>query len=280
MKFAGVAAVVLFALGGSAVAGKSELAEVRARSEMSMVVTGKIRIEADGAVAGLDLDKPGELPKGVVELVQHTVPDWKFEPAAAGGKSAETLNMSVRVVGRKLADGNYALTMRSANFADPDPDTVLKARSLLPATYPSALAGTNASGTVYLLVRIGKAGEAQEVFAEQVNLSVVADEKKMDKLREEFARSAVRGARHWKFVVPKRDGDAGSWTARVPVTYQLSGQTLPKYGQWEVYVPGPRQQAPWRQNDDIAGLGVDAFADDEPQLLGQGRRLLTKLAQD
>lgn len=280
MKFAAVAAVVLFALGGSAVAGKSEFAEVRARSEMSMVVTGKIRIEADGAVAGLDLDKPGELPKGVVELVQHTVPDWRFEPAAAGDKSPAALNMSVRVVGRKLADGNYELTMRSANFADSAPGAALKRSSAQSIVYPSALAGTNASGTVYLLVRIGKAGEAQEVFAEQVNLSVVTDEKKMDRLREEFARSAVRGAKRWKFVVPKQDGEAGSWTARVPVTYQVSGQTLPKYGQWEVYVPGPHQQAPWHQSDETAGLGVDAFADDEPQLLGQGRRLLTKLPQD
>ncbi|WP_223619524.1 energy transducer TonB [Lysobacter sp. ESA13C] len=280
MKFAAVAAVALFTLSGATVAGKRDVDEVRARSEMSMVVTGKVRIKADGSVEGLDVDKPSELPKGVVELVQHTVPHWRFEPAAAGKESAEALNMSVRVVGRKQADGNYQLTMRSANFADPDPGTVLKARSLPPPSYPSALEGTNAAGTVYVLVRVGEAGDAQEVFAEQVNLSVVAEEKEMQRLRKEFARSAVSAAKRWKFELPKNDGEASAWTARVPVEYVQLGQKRVKYGQWEVYVPGPHQQAPWYKDDDTAGLGVDAFANNEPQLLGQGRRLLTKLAQE
>lgn len=34
------------------------------------------------------------------------------------------------------------------------------------------------------------------------------------------------------------------------------------------------------QDENIAGPGVDAFANDEPQLLGQGGRLLTRLAQE
>jgi hypothetical protein len=280
MKFAAVAAVMLFALSGVAVAGKREVDEVRARSEMSMVVTGKIRIKADGSVDGVDLDKPGELPKGVVELVQHTVPGWRFEPATASEASVETLNMSVRLVGRKRDNGDYELTMRSAHFDEPNPGTVLKGLSMRPPSYPSALVSTNAAGTVYVLVRVDEAGEAQEVFAEQINLSVVAEEKEMLRLREEFARSAVSGAKRWKFELRKKEGDSGPWTARVPLEYVRPGGKPLKYGQWEIYVPGPRQRAPWFQDEDTAGLGVDAFADDKPQLLGQGRRLLTKLARE
>ena len=59
---------------------------VRKQVESSMLVAGTIDIEKDGSVGGHGLDKPEQLPKGVVAFIGRTVPAWTFEPVVVDGK--------------------------------------------------------------------------------------------------------------------------------------------------------------------------------------------------
>src|SRR5262245_14100057 len=86
---------------------------VRKQVEMSMVLTGKVRIADDGSVRGLQIDRESEVPSAVAELVRGDVSRWKFDPVHAGEALAdEATSMTVRVVARAASDqgdGKYAV---------------------------------------------------------------------------------------------------------------------------------------------------------------------------
>lgn len=257
---------------------------VRKQAEMSMVVTGQVRIAADGRVNGVQIDRESEIPAAVADLIRQNVPQWRFEPLATPGAVVETdTPMNLRVVARRLyeQDGEaYELRVGSAHFGRDEPSHLpSEAQVLRPPTYPPQAVRSNVSGLVYLVARIGRDGRVQDAFAEQVNLNAVGSELQMKLLRELFAQSTLTTARQWLFAPPTQGPYAGeaSWLVRVPVAYKLSNYKPPAYGQWDLYIPGPRQRAPWVDADRDTTAGVDAFGDERMQSVGRGRRLLTPI---
>lgn len=256
---------------------------VRKQVEASMRVTGLITIHADGSVAAVKLDKQDRLPEGIAAFVTDVANAWRFEPVLIEGvaRQVET-RMSARLVARPSGDGKMQVSVRSAYFGDyeatPLEERVSAVRMRSPL-YPTAAARSGAQGTVYLLLKIARDGSVSDVVAEQVNLRIVVSEPQMRQLRERFARAAIGAAEQWTFKPPTRGETAEQphWVVRVPVDFMFNAR--PGDGQWEVYIPGPREHVSWAQDDERPGFSPDTLADGGVHMAGskQGPRLLTPL---
>jgi hypothetical protein len=253
---------------------------VRKQIESTMLVTGVIDVEPDGHVSTYSLDQVDKLPPGIVQLVEGVVPAWTFEPVLVDGHSIRAqARMTLRIVAKKLEDQSYSIGIRSASFGKGEPGQSVRPDKMEAPTYPTIAAKSGVAGTVYVVLRIGRDGRVHDAFAEQVNLKIVASEREMDGWRGLLAHSALAAAKRWSFIPPTAGNstDKEFWFTRVPVAYNLESARLPKYGQWETYVPGPRQVAPWLDHDDVAHMGVDAFVAGTVSQVGTGLRLLTPL---
>lgn len=259
---------------------------VRERIESSMLVSGNVSIETDGSVSALQLDKEEDLPAGVVSLVRGAAMKWRFEPILRDGVAVRALApMSLRVVARKLGDGGYEISLRGINFTrvdgEDDPHNIARIE-MKPPRYPEQAFRTGVTGTVYLLVKVGRDGKVEDAFAEQVNLTMLSREREQKWARDLLAQSALAGARKWRFRVPSQGAEAAQpfWNLRVPVSYALDdganeGQDR---GRWVSYVAGPRERAPWRDEAEQVGFSPDAVVDGSINLVdNRGPRLLTPL---
>ena len=254
---------------------------VRKQVEASMRVTGVIEVEEDGSVGKFEIDNVDKLPIGVVEFVRNNISEWAFTPMLVDGKPTGVRNkVSMRLVAKKMEDGQYIIRMQAASF-DPfevEEGSELSSKIMTPPRYPKDAAKSGVSGTVYLALKVGRDGRVEESMAEQVNLTFIASENEMARWREHLSRNAVAAAKGWSFQPPVTGSGADYpyWVVRVPVAYLLEEQRS-SYGKWRAYVPGPRQRWPW---PNIAGseTSPEALADGSVHQLGKdGLRLLTPL---
>jgi hypothetical protein len=150
-----------------------------------------------------------------------------------------------------------------------------------PPRYPENAYRAGVSGTVYLILKVGRDGSVQDAVAEQVNLRVVAPEADMRTFRNIFAKSALSAARKWTFRPPTEGEYVAEpyWTIRVPVSYSFENHSKEgDYGRWVSYVPGPRERAPWVTDKDRAGFSPDSLVEGGVYMASEkGPRLLTPL---
>lgn len=282
----GFAFLLLFCGSVTALAG---IKAVRQQIEASMLVTGAIIIEPDGAVGKLDIDQRDKLPEAVVGLVEKAAAGWKFEPILVDGVARRgKARMSLRVVANKLPDGDYQVALTGGYFGDeaitPEErqqraDSVrgLKLRAPM---FPEEAARMGARGTVYLIVKVERDGAVGDVIAEQVNLEIVGDERQMQQMRNLLSKAALIAAKKWKFQPPSEGASVAApfWLVRVPVDYRFADDKTAGYGEWQVYVPGPRTTAPWMQSEQDGAGAPDAMIAGGVYEVGKGRRLLTPLS--
>lgn len=271
----------------------------RRQLEGSMLVTGRVTVTDAGTVAGWTIDRPEDLPPEVVGVIEASAPRWRFEPILVDGSPVHgSARMSLRMVAERLDQERFRVSIRDGYFgreavrmarrvdgvpeafADRAPaDRVSTARMNAPS-YPQQALQAGVTGIVYLVLRVGPSGQVVDAAAEQVNLRVVGVEREMVRMREMLARSALAAARQWQFDPPagEESGAEPFRSVRVPVDYSISGGERSGYGQWQVYVPGPRQPVPWLM-DSIEGAGVapDALVAGEVHQVGMGLRLLGPL---
>ena len=275
-------------------------AAVRRQVEASMLVSGTIGIDDAGKVTGYAFDDKEKLPAVVVEMLDRRVPAWTFEPVIVDGKPANVRTyMSIRLVAKKLDKDNYTVAIRSASFGHPDASSrakrvqeaikadkarneapkVCKEEGLTPPNYPYAGARSGVQANVYLLLKASPDGQVQDVIAEQVNMKVVSDERSMERWRSLFASAAMKQARKWCVEPPTDDTDAkyGFHLARVPVIFHMTREPTP-YGQWEAYVPGPRQSNPWQADSEGKGFNPDTLLPGRAYIAGTGLKLLSELS--
>ena len=94
-----------------------------------------------------------------------------------------------------------------------------------------------------------------------------------------LSRPAVAAARRWQFTPPTSGEwvNSESWTIRVPVDYRFHG-SVPRYGAWEAYVPGPRQRIPWQlESLEDFEIPPDTLVAGEVYQVGTGLKLLGPL---
>ena len=251
-------------LAGSVSAGG--LLTVRARVEGSMVVTGTIGVTPQGTVLGYTLDQSEKLPPVVVEVIGKTVPGWTFQPVLQDGKPvAAKAKMNLRLVARPLGEGKYQVAVRSAYFGDEEAAAKEMVVTRTKPRYPREAIQERFSGTAYAILRIDRAGHVADAFARQVNMRVLADDKELERMRKLFAEATVKALQQWIFV-PAEPADRKPYRiVQVPVSYEVSeAGHLPfreVYGQWQSYVPGPTEPAPWFDRDMML-TGGDALPGD------------------
>jgi len=252
MKVLSTAAALLLALFSTVNANSAMAADdVRSRTEMSMLVSGTIEVDADGKVVASNLEKEKKIPEPLRDYLRARIPLWKFAPVLQDGKPVHANNrMDILLVARFQPDGQMAVSVRSVRFEPteslPKAQTVGNKR-LVPPEYPKAAARTGASGTAYLVIKVGRDGNTEEAIAEQVNLYTLGKEDEMAVWRQAFADTAVQVSQRWRFIPPTEGelADDPYWLVRVPVTFLQMGQEPPRAGGWSVYVPGPRTPVPW-----------------------------------
>ena len=249
-----------------------------------MLVSGSIDIEEDGSVSGFVIEQRDELPPALANLIDKTLPAWRFEPILLDGRSVKAnARMTLRLVAEERGDGDFVAKIGSASFGadDDEESTRLRREHLEKPRYPLQAISKGVEGTVYVLLQVGRSGKVQNAFVEQVNLRGRGKPSEMEKYRRMLAQSALRAAAKWTFLTPTSgdEVDEEFWSVRVPIDYQFTDTPTSDRAGWDVYVPGPRARAPWLQ-EDMPDTGVDAIAGDAFQQLGKGPRLLTPLGPD
>lgn len=274
-----IGAVCLLISGAAVAAGP---AEARKRIEASMLLTGMIVIAPDGSVRSYAIDHPDKVEPEALALVSRNVPAWKFKPVLFEGKPvAAQAAMSIRIVAQRASGDNFRVAISGTHFGKDDPGTTISYATQERPYYPRQAVEERVSGTVYLLLRVGKQGQVEAAAAEQVNLTVVDSDANLARWREMLAQSALKAARKWTFHPPTTGSHVSQshWFARVPVSYQLraSGRReVDTYGQWEMYVPGPKELVPWVDDQRLLSDSPDALPDNGVyELNTDGLRLMT-----
>ncbi len=272
----GLVAMLLLAM--VAVAGAVPR-HVRAQAEATMVLTGKISINADGGVIDYDIDDEAKVPDYVLVNLAKWVPDWRFKPVLVDGKAVPAkAKMSLRMLARPSGDDKFEVSIAGSSFGHDDARATDNVRSLemRPPRYPSDVVRQGGQGTAYLLLKVGQQGTVEDVVVERVNLDVYASERQMQRFRDSLAATAAKAAREWTFIPPTTGelAQESSWSVRVPVDFHLGAKKEVAYGQWAAYLPGPYQRAPWLESDES---GSDALAGGAVHTMGSGPVLLTPL---
>ncbi|MDN5780655.1 MAG: energy transducer TonB [Luteimonas sp.] len=253
--------------------------EAREQTEASMLLTGTISIAADGGVSGYGIDHKDKVPDSVLASIEKSVLGWRFSPVLVDGQPAPAqAKMSLRMRARPSGEGKFVVSIASASFGDDDaaPTDVVTSITMDPPRYPRDVVRMGGQGVAYLVIRVGRQGTVEDVAVEQVNLTVYASDKQMERFRRSFAKTSADAARDWTFNPPTTGENANdeSWAIRVPVTFALGSDEPLAYGQWESYLPGPRQDIPWLKDGEA---GNDALANGDVHMMGSGPRLLTPL---
>lgn len=274
-------------LAGDATAQTSRA--VRATTELSMTLTGRVEVTAEGAVSNLVLDQKSIMGSTVASFVERTIHPWRFEPTLVDGKAVATrAPFRVRLRGRSTGNGDYEVSMTNVDFSEYDPkatDSVTAKRMTAPR-YPDEAIRVGGQGDVLLLIKVARDGTVADVIAEQVNMTVAGPERTMVKLREVLAKASISNARKWTFNPPTSGEDLTreSWTVRVPVSFAFSDDrnaAVERNGRWRAFIPGPRQRAPWIA-DDAAVTSGDLLPEGGVYMVDaakRGLRLLTPLEQ-
>lgn len=262
-----IAWLVLALLVAAPLAQAASRAEIRKQIESSMLVRGQLDIDRSGNVTAVSIDPANKLPGGIATFVHDAIMAWKFEPVMRNGQPVPArAPVTVRLVAKKQDQDNYEVAIRNADFSGDGHDKSgrsVSSRKMTPPRYPEAAYKSGIAGDVYLLLKIGRQGQVEDVVAEQVNLRVLGNEAEMRRARQLLANASLDAARGWQFVPPTQGAgvDAPFWSVRVPVSFRLNSdsRTGNESGVWEAYIPGPRTPAPWRGKGKEADFSPDAL---------------------
>jgi hypothetical protein len=282
MHFVWLCGWLLASATGVVQAGSAQ--DVHKTAEAGMVVTGMVEVNPNGALQGYELDQPEKLPPVVVEVIGKTMASWEFHLSGPTTDVVKT-KMSLRVVAKPAGDGNFKVAVQGASFGEPgtrSDGVTYKEHSVAPR-YPRPAIDARVSGTVYLVLRIGRDGTVQEAIAEQVNLDQYDREAAMDRYRKLLADASIEAAVRWTFNPPTKGSDIDNpyWVVRVPVNFALYPNGMPMakhgYGHWEAYIPGPRQTPSWIGKA-LANESPDAMPDGALRSGDSGLQLATPLS--
>lgn len=249
--------------------------------ESSAVVSGTIVLAKDGTVLTAVIDDAARYGQVIADMVRKAALQWRFQPVLRHDEPVlAKSSMHVRVVLKKMSDGNYGARIKGATFGDSNTDSTdtlhhAAGNKRISPRYPEAAIRARVHGTVYLALRVDRSGHVVAATAEQVNLGNTGPDHLLKQYRTILAESALRAARQWSYAIPTTGPLArqDSWTAHVPVNYSL-GKPKPDRT-WVSYVPGPYTPAPWVDKPDMNA--VDALADHAIRTEGAGPTLLSPL---
>ena len=247
----------------------------------SMLLSGAVDINPDGAVRDVQLDHPEKIPPVVLGVIRQTAKGWRFKVDVTG-KVVARARMSVRIVAKPVERTKFAIEVEGLDFTDDSPtygEQLLE--KFVPApSYPLDAASLGTSATVYVLVRVGRDGHVLDAGAEQVNFTMDCPQSSRKGIANLFAHASELAIRRWTFIVPTKGPRAGDpyWYARIPVAYDLNyDATRPssnEYGSWQPYLPGERRPLSWLKDQSLVASAPDAVPDGRSSLLGGALQLV------
>lgn len=273
----GLLAILLLAMAAVATAAPPE--RVRDLAEASMVLTGEIRVDAEGEVTGYAIDQEDKVPGYVLSSIAKWIPDWRFKPVLVDGQAVSArAKMTLRMLAKPAGDDSIQVSIVGSSFGGGDAKETDQVQSvqMKPPVYPHDVVVAGGQGTAYLVLKIARDGSVEDAVVERVNLTVYSSKPQMKQFRSRLGSAAANAARRWKFKPPTTGelADKPFWSVRVPVDFSLGDKKEAGYGQWVAYLPGPSQRAPWLEADDI---GNDALVAGTVQTVGTGMVLLSTL---
>ena len=252
MRMAWMGLVCLLAT-GVAWGGENKAAQ---QIEASLDVSGSLTVDDTGKVTSHTIDHPEQLSPGVVDLVAKTIPTLHFKPVLQDGQPhAVVAKMNLVLVASHVDPQNVSIRIKSARFIESEPPVdqriTIKTRAS-DGAIGYALISAGVAATVYVAVRIDRNGRVMDAQAQQVNLRAAASDRQMRRWREELARATVATIRKYTFAIPTAGphADDAEFTGMLPVILRIDNPEPPKYGQWQSYVPGPRQPIAWYGDED------------------------------
>lgn len=250
---------------------------VRKTVEATMHVVGQVVISAQGRVESYRVGEES-LPPEVARLVARFLPACQFAVTPASGKPGPVkAGVALQIVARQTSDGRVVVAVKDYLFQDPDTPRYITEKEMRPPDYPAGAVLSGLSGTVYVALRLNPDGTVAEAHAEQVNMTVVAREKTLERGRGLLAKAALAKARKWTFNIDERwHRQPGPISVRVPVDFRLAeasgGKTSKNHPQWQAYVPGPYSPIPW-ESAQVADGGVGAMTPGQLYPVGSAIRL-------
>jgi hypothetical protein len=246
--------------------------------EASMQVTGTLSIDAAGAVSGYTLDEKEKLPAQVTALLARTLPALRFERTPSGeGSGPVQAQMTLQVLATQADAEHMTISLHHARFveAEPPPTERVSVDQRVALHYPHHAEDTGMTATVYVAVRIDRTGHVADAQVRQVNLGAGDSEVRMRKWRQTFANPTIDAVRRFTFHIPTTGPHANDayFSGILPVKYEFNGEA---YGQWTVYVPGPKEEIAWLDKEDAAD-DSEAVRDGEFAQSGTGLKLLTPI---
>ena len=252
MRIAWLGLLCLLATGAAWAAKESPAQQ---QIEASMDVSGSVAVDDKGNVTSHAIDHSEQLPPGVVELIAQTLPTLRFQPVLRDGQPrAIRAKMDLVVVANHVDPQHIGIRIRSARFTESEPPASerIAIDQRAKVRFPSEAMWVGFSGTVYVAIRIDRNGRVVDAQAQQVNLRVVGSEKHMRHWRDVLSKPALAGVRKFTFKIPTTGPHAGDaeFTGILPVRYLRFEEKPKPYGQWESYIPGPRQPIAWMDRDE------------------------------
>jgi hypothetical protein len=253
----------------------------RRHLEATMSVAGSLDVDGSGNVTAYVLDHPEKLPAGVTQLLAQTLPAFRFEPVRRDGVPRPVhATMNLVVAANQVDPEHISIRVRSALFLDADVPVsgrVTVNVGTVPR-YPEDAARANVGGAVYVAMRIDRSGNVLDAQVQQVNLFAVDSESQMRHWRSVLGKATVRTVRRYTFKVPTTGAHAAdaSFTGVLPVVYRI-GAGVPVYGQWDTYVPGPRETVAWLADDEVFTVAGETIPDGAFAQTGTALKLLTPI---
>lgn len=265
---------------GTAWAGNERA--VKRQIEASMQITGSLDVDETGCVRSHAVDRAESLPSGVVQLLDQILPTFRFQPVLHDGHpGAVHAKMSLVVAANQVDREHVAIRIRSARFdeSDPPPGELITIDHRVAMHYPVDAMSAGVAGTVYVAVRIDRSGHVVDAQAQQVNLRFIDNERGMQRWREALSKPTLATVRRYTFHVPTSGKHAGDeyFSGILPVIYRFEGDSLPTYGTWQSYVPGPRQDIAWLDQEQADAGSNEAIPEGTFAQAGTGMTLLTPL---
>lgn len=228
------------------------------QAEAALGVNGTIVVAADGSVVSHAIDHPELLDTGVVGMIDSSMAQWHFKPMH--GTVTGTMHLALHA--RKNDAGKYLIWIAAASFASPQTPSRWAYGERTEVPFPDEAEKAGVGGVAYVCVHVDRDGNVIDAITEQVNLTAMDIPLKMEHWRDLLGSAATKAIKKWRFHPVSNPDDAvaddteSARTLRVPVHYMFAtgDQGMPKYGQWIMYVPGPRHEIPWLKNE-TASLG-------------------------
>ena len=237
-----------------------------------MQVDGWISINPEGGVAEFQTETP--LLPALHENLERVVLKWRFQPVMIDGVPRMVRAKTRVILARNRVGKVYVVKVDNVTFPNnpdakaetikesPQPITAL---SMQPPNWPRGLLGANVSGQVLLYIRVGADGRAEQVVAVQSMLfDVKGKNSVLRDVIDQFERSALLGATHWRFNVPADRGQmsAENRTVSVPVVFLMEKRPeLELPGRWRTIVRNPTRPVEWLpKSPDVKQAGVTDVA--------------------